>query len=112
MALTLSPNPAEPEPNRLRNAPSQSRKVRRFENPQQTLINTPFPQSDNANRWVAVIYGNVPITREELAEYLIERNSDKLELLVNIKLIEHACHLKGVDGSVKLFRVRRAQTSA
>jgi len=55
------------------------------------------PPSDNANRWVAVIYGNIPITREELAEYLIERNSDKLELLVNKKIIEHACQLKGVD---------------
>jgi hypothetical protein len=55
------------------------------------------PPSDNANRWVAVIYGNVPITREELAEYLIERNTDKLELLVNKKIIEHACQLKGVD---------------
>jgi PPIC-type PPIASE domain len=57
----------------------------------------PAPPSDNANRWVAVIYGNIPITREELAEYLIERNSDKLDLLVNKKIIEHACQLKGVD---------------
>src|SRR5262249_3544685 len=55
------------------------------------------PPSDNANRWVAVIYGNIPITREELAEYLIERNSDKLELLVNKKIIEHACQLKGLE---------------
>jgi hypothetical protein len=57
----------------------------------------PFPSTDNANRWVAVLYGNIPITREEFAEYLIERNSEKLELLVNKKIIEHACQLKGVD---------------
>jgi hypothetical protein len=57
----------------------------------------PEAQNDNAHRWVAVIYGSEPITREELGEYLISRNSEKLELLVNKRIIEHACKQKGIE---------------
>jgi hypothetical protein len=53
--------------------------------------------SSSADRWVAVIYGNIPITREELGEYLILRNTDKLELLVNKRIIEQAGKVKGLE---------------
>jgi len=46
-----------------------------------------LPSADK--RVVAYIYGNVPVTREELGEYLIARGgAEKLELLVNKKIIE------------------------
>ena len=48
---------------------------------------TPAPQPDH--RVVGFIYGNVPITREELGEFLIARGGhEKLELLANKKIIE------------------------
>jgi PPIC-type PPIASE domain len=53
--------------------------------------------SENSRRWVAVIFGNIPITREEFGEYLIARNTDKLDMLINKRIIEHACREKGVD---------------
>ena len=52
---------------------------------------------DYGQRWVAVINGNIPITREEFAEYLIARHIDKLELLVNKRIIESACKERGVE---------------
>jgi hypothetical protein len=55
------------------------------------------PSADSGRRWVAVIHGNVPITREEFGEYLIARHSEKLELLVNKCIIEHACKTKGIE---------------
>jgi hypothetical protein len=55
------------------------------------------PANDNAHRWVAVIFGNEPITREDFAEYLIARHVDKLELLVNKRIIEHACKERAID---------------
>jgi parvulin-like peptidyl-prolyl isomerase len=53
--------------------------------------------SDYARRWVAVIHGNMPITREEFGEYLITRHSDQLELLVNKRIIELACKQRGLE---------------
>ncbi len=53
--------------------------------------------SDYARRWVAVLYGNIPITREEFGEYLIARHSDQLELLVNKRIIELACKQRGIE---------------
>ncbi|MBY0522006.1 MAG: peptidylprolyl isomerase [Gemmataceae bacterium] len=51
-----------------------------------------------ANREVAYINGNVPITREDLGEYLIERfGAEKLELLVNKKIIDRACEEKKIQ---------------
>jgi hypothetical protein len=50
------------------------------------------PASDYSQRVVAYIHGNIPITREELGEFLIARHgTSKVELLVNRKIIEHAC---------------------
>lgn len=53
--------------------------------------------SDYSKRVVAYIYGSIPITREELGEYLIARYGvEKLDLLINKKIIEHACAQKGI----------------
>lgn len=58
------------------------------------------PATDANSRVVAYIYGNQPITREELGEYLIARyGAEKLTLLINKKIIEHACHEKNIDVS-------------
>lgn len=57
---------------------------------------TPKP-SDYSQRVVAYIYGTIPITREDLGEYLIARQgSDKLEYLINRRIIEHECNDKGI----------------
>jgi parvulin-like peptidyl-prolyl isomerase len=54
-------------------------------------------QSDYSQRVVAYINGDVPITREDLGEYLIARQgSAKLENLVNMKIIEHACKQRNI----------------
>jgi parvulin-like peptidyl-prolyl isomerase len=46
---------------------------------------------------VAYIYGSIPITREELGEYLIVRQgAERLELMVNGRIIELACQKKGI----------------
>lgn len=56
------------------------------------------PPSDYSRRVVAYIYGNIPITREELGEYLIARQgASKLDLLINKRIIEHACHQRGIE---------------
>ncbi|HMF18698.1 MAG TPA: peptidylprolyl isomerase [Gemmataceae bacterium] len=46
---------------------------------------------------VAYIHGSIPITREDLAEYLIARQgAERLELMVNHRIIELACQKKGI----------------
>ena len=48
---------------------------------------------------VAYIYGSIPITREDLGEYLIARKGlDTVELLVNKRIIEHACEVAQYHG--------------
>jgi len=48
-----------------------------------------LPASIADKRVVAYIYGNIPVTREDLGEFLIARGGhEKLELLVNKKIIE------------------------
>lgn len=48
-------------------------------------------------RSVCYIYGNVPITREELGDYLIARGGyEKLDKLVNRRIIEIECTKKGI----------------
>lgn len=48
-------------------------------------------------RVVAYIYGNIPIYRYELAEYLIARfGAPRLEFLVNRKIIERVCQAKSI----------------
>jgi hypothetical protein len=55
------------------------------------------PPSDYSQRPVAYIYGNIMISREELGEYLIAREgAERLESLVNKKIIEHACQAHGI----------------
>jgi hypothetical protein len=59
----------------------------------------PPVSSDYANRVVAY-YGERPVTREMLGEYLIARyGADKLELFVNRLIIEDACKAHGVEVS-------------
>lgn len=58
----------------------------------------PEGNADYSSRVVAYIYGTTPITREELGEYLIARyGADKLDLLINKRIIEHACKERGID---------------
>jgi parvulin-like peptidyl-prolyl isomerase len=55
------------------------------------------PATDYSRRAVAYIFGNIMISREELGEYLIARQgADRLNFLVNRRIIEHACREKGV----------------
>jgi RNA polymerase sigma factor (sigma-70 family) len=49
---------------------------------------------------IAVIFGNVPITRQELGEHLIRRLSrPQLEAYVNQRILEHVAREKGVSVS-------------
>lgn len=56
------------------------------------------PAGDYGQRVVAYVYDKIPITREELGEYLIARQgTDKIELLVNKRIIEIACQQRGLE---------------
>lgn len=56
---------------------------------------------DYSLRPVAYIYGTIPITRRDLGEYLIARQgAEKLEYLVNKRIIEHSCKAKGIEVSM------------
>jgi PPIC-type PPIASE domain len=58
---------------------------------------SPVSATDYGQRVVAYIYGNVPITREELGEYLIARfGAERTEFLVNRRIVEMACKSRGV----------------
>jgi hypothetical protein len=91
-ACAIVPTPAVAQPAKVNPAPQKP--------------GTP-PASDYDKRVVAYVYNNVPVTREELGEFLIARGgfdkpnarggSDKpLELLVNRKLIEIEAYRRGV----------------
>lgn len=55
------------------------------------------PQPEPDRRVVGYIYGNVPITREELGDFLIARGGyEKLELLANKKIIEIEAARRGI----------------
>jgi hypothetical protein len=55
------------------------------------------PTSDYARRVVAYLYENVPVTREELGEYLIARfGKERIDFLVNRRIVEMDCQAKGV----------------
>ncbi len=63
---------------------------------------SPETGADYANRPVAYIHGNVPITRQDLGEFLIARGgAEKVELLVNKMIIEHECKKKGITVTTK-----------
>jgi len=63
------------------------------------------PVSDYSRRVVAYIYDNMPISREELGEYLIARfGQERVEFLINRRIVEMACQAKGIyvtDGEVE-----------
>lgn len=66
------------------------------EAPVPAVANT--PPSDYSKRVVAYIYNTIPITREDLGEYLIARHgADRLNNLVNKKIIEHECRQRGIE---------------
>lgn len=57
-------------------------------------------QMGRAQQPVAILHGNVAVTREQLAEYLIARyGADRLELLVNRIIVDRICSEKSVTVS-------------
>jgi parvulin-like peptidyl-prolyl isomerase len=66
--------------------------------PEPAPVPVPEPSSEYRDRVVAYIYGTTPITREDLGEYLIARQGvEKLDLLINKKIIDRACQQRGVE---------------
>ena len=60
--------------------------------------NLPSTSSDYSSRVVAYVYENMPITREELGEYLIARyGTERLDLLCNKKIIDNECRKAGIE---------------
>jgi hypothetical protein len=58
----------------------------------------PDSGSDYSRRVVAYINKNVPITREDLGEFLIARyGAEKVEALVNRRIVELACQARGIS---------------
>jgi hypothetical protein len=54
-------------------------------------------QSDYARRVVAYIYDNMPISREELGEFLIARfGQQRIDFLINRRIVEMTCQAKGI----------------
>jgi parvulin-like peptidyl-prolyl isomerase len=77
-------------------APPSAPPVVRAQEP--TPLPNPEPSSEYRNQVVAYIYGTTPITREDLGEYLIARQgAEKLELLINKKIIDRACQQRGIE---------------
>jgi hypothetical protein len=63
---------------------------------------TPPPEvsADYIRQPVAYIYDSIPITMADLGKYLIDRQgADRLDLLINRRVIEHACQEKGIEVS-------------
>src|SRR5438874_6690351 len=58
---------------------------------------TRLAEGTSSRQVVAYIYGSIPITREDLGEYLIARQgAERLELMVNYRIVELACQKKGI----------------
>jgi hypothetical protein len=53
----------------------------------------------SASRIVATIYDNIQITRQDFGEYLIARQTKRLDQFVNKRVIEHYCQERGVSVS-------------
>jgi hypothetical protein len=70
--------------------------------------------SDYSNRVVASMYnGSVAVTREELGEYLIARfGAERLEFVVNRKIVEMECGAKGITVDDTEVRVQLANDLA
>ncbi|MCI0640440.1 MAG: peptidylprolyl isomerase [Gemmataceae bacterium] len=57
----------------------------------------PGSTPEYAQRVVAYIHGNIPITREEYGEFLIARfGAERIEFLVNNRIVEKECRAKGI----------------
>jgi hypothetical protein len=53
---------------------------------------------DTSGRVVAYIYGDRPIYRDELGEYLIDRfGAERIDFLVNRRVVEEECRSKGIE---------------
>jgi hypothetical protein len=66
--------------------------------------------SDYSRRVVAYINGNTAITREDLGEYLIDRvGADRLEFLVNRRIIEAACEKAGIRITAEEIQAQLAE---
>jgi hypothetical protein len=63
-----------------------------------TVSATPGGRTDDySRRVVAYVYDGIPVMREELGEYLIARfGKERLEFLINRKLVEMACKSQGI----------------
>ncbi|HXG11710.1 MAG TPA: peptidylprolyl isomerase [Gemmataceae bacterium] len=73
----------------------------------------PPPSPEYTRNVVAYIYGTVPITREELGEYLIARlGAERLEPLVNKRIIEYHCQRQGITVSPAEIEADLAETLA
>ena len=84
------------------NAPAALPGIRPLQQPTKGAV-----QPDPERRIAAYIYGDVPVTREELGEFLIARGGhEKLELLVNKKIIETEAGRRGL--SVTAIEVQAA----
>ncbi len=59
----------------------------------------PQTPSDYSRRVVAYLYENEPLSREQLGDYLIERYTDKLELLLHKRIIDDACRQYNIEVS-------------
>jgi hypothetical protein len=58
----------------------------------------PESGTDYSRRVVAYIHKNIPITREDLGEFLIARyGMDKVEALVNRRIVDMACQARGIQ---------------
>jgi parvulin-like peptidyl-prolyl isomerase len=60
---------------------------------------TAQPPSDYSRRVVAYLYNNEPVSREQFGDFLVERHADKLDLLINKRIIDDACHQYNIDVS-------------
>lgn len=57
------------------------------------------PPSDYARRVVAYLYDNQPVSREQFGDFLVERHADKLDLLINKRIIDDACRQYNLEVS-------------
>lgn len=91
------------------NPPAPAQAVPQQPPPSQPVI--PAPSSDYSHRVVAYIYDTIPITREELGEYLIARlGKERLGNLVNRRIIEHVCQQKGIEVTTAEVEADLAET--
>src|SRR5205807_2048076 len=65
-------------------------------------VGSPSSVSEYSSSFVAVFAdGKQGITKEELGEYLIARYGEKVEHLINRRIIEDACKARGIEVTAK-----------